>query len=134
MNRRDFIANLLGLPLLIPFKDTFYQSDIGNNSEAILIQTSSIAGFQFYDGDHLWDQLSTGDMLQLIQEPDNPYDENAVKIYWRNSKLGYLPRVENTAVAQMMDQEQEITARILSKRESFNPWERLAIEVWLQVI
>ena len=133
MNRRDFIANLLGLPLLIPFKDTFYQSDIANNSKAILIQTSSIAGFQFYDGDHLWDQLSTGDMLQLIQEPDNHYDENAVEIYWRNSKLGYLPRAENTAVAQMMDQEQEITARISNKKKSRNPWERLAIEVWLQI-
>ena len=134
MDRRDFIANLLGLPLLIPFKDTFYQSDIGNNSKAILIQTSSIAGFQFYDGDHLWDQLSTGDMLQLIQEPDNHYDENAVEIYWRNSKLGYLPRVENTAIAQMMNQEQEITAKISNKKESRNPWKRLTIEVWLQVI
>ena len=133
MNRRDFITNLLGLPLLIPFKDTFYRSDIGNNRKAILIQTSSIAGFQFYDGDHIWDQLSTGDILQLIQEPDNPYDENAVEIYWRNSKLGYLPCVENTAIAQMMNQEQEITAKISSKREGFNPWERLAIEVWLQI-
>ena len=133
MNRRDFITNLLGLPLLIPFKDTFYQSDIENNSKDILIQTSSIAGFQFYDGDHLWDQLSTGDMLQLIQEPDNHYDENAVEIYWRNSKLGYLPRVENTTIAQMMNQEQEITAKISNKRESFNPWGRLTIEVWLQI-
>ena len=133
MNRRDFITNLLGLPLLIPFKDTFYRSDIGNNRKAILIQTSSIAGFQFYDGEHIWNRLSIGNVLQLIREPDNPYDENAVGIYWRNSKLGYLPRVENTAVAQMMDQEQEMTARISSKKESFNPWERLAIEVWLQI-
>jgi len=133
MNRRDFITNLLGLPLLIPFKNTFYQSDVGNNSKAILIQTSSVAGFQFYDGDHLWDQLSIGDVLQLIREPDNPYDENAVEIYWRNKKLGYLPRVENTAIAQMMNQEQEITAKISNKRESCNPWERLAIEVWLQI-
>ena len=133
MNRRDFITNLLGLPLLIPFKDTFYRSDIGNNRKAILIQTSSIAGFQFYDGEHIWNRLSIGNVLQLIQEPDNPYDENAVEIYWRNFKLGYLPRVENTAVAQMMDQEQEMTARISSKKESFNPWERLAIEVWLQI-
>ena len=133
MNRRDFITNLLGLPFLIPFKDTFYQSDIGNNSKAILIQTSSIAGFQFYDGEKLWDQLSIGDILQLIQEPDNPYDENAVEIYWGKSKLGYLSRVENTAIAQMMNQEQEITAQISSKKKSCNPWERLAIEVWLQI-
>ena len=133
MNRRDFITNLLGLPLLIPFKDVFYQADIGNNSKAILIQTSSIAGFQFYDGEHIWDQLSIGDMLQLIRQPDNPYDENAVELYWRNSKLGYLHRVENTAIARIMDQEQEITAKISNKRESFNPWKRLTIEVWLQI-
>ena len=73
-------------------------------------------------------------MLQLIQEPGNPYDENAVEIYWRNSKLDYLYRVENTSIAQMMNQEQEITAWISDKKESFNPWERLAVEVWLQVV
>jgi hypothetical protein len=133
MNRRDFITNLLGLALLIPFKNTFCQPDIGNNSKAILMQTSSIAGFQFYNGEKLWDQLSTGDMLQLIREPDNYYDENAVEIYWRNSKLGYVPRVENIAIARMMDQEQGMTARISDKKKSLNPWERLAIEVWLQI-
>ena len=133
MNRRDFITNLLGLPLLIPFKDTFCKPDIGNTSKAILIQTSSIAGFQFCDGEKLWDQLSIGVILQLIREPGNPYDENAVELYWRNNKLGYLPRVENTAVAQMMNQGQEITARISGKKKSRNPWGRLAIEVWLQI-
>jgi len=133
MERRNFIKTLLGLPLLIPSKDAFNKPEIECNNKTILIQESPVAGFQYYEGKRLWKKLSMKDTLKLIREPDNPYDENAVEIYWKERKLGYLPRVENTAVAQMMDQGQEITARIKSKQKSWNPWECLTVEGWLQI-
>ena len=133
MERRSFIKSLLGLPLLIPPKDAFIKPEIECNNKTILIQESPVAGFQYYEGKRLWKKLSMRDTLKLIREPDNPYDENAVEIYWKERKLGYLPSVENTAVAQMMDQGQEITARIISKQKSWNPWECLTVEVWLQI-
>jgi len=133
MERRSFIKTLLGLPLLIPFKGMFPRLESKRNKKDILIQKSPIAGFQYYEGERLWKKLSIGDMVQLNREPDNPYDKKAVEIYWKDRKLGYLPRVENTAVTQMMDQGQEITARIKSKQKNWNPWERLTVEVWLQI-
>jgi hypothetical protein len=133
MERRSFIKTLLGLPLLIPSKDAFIKPEIECNNKTILIQESPVAGFQYYEGKRLWKKLSMKDTLKLIREPDNRFDEKAVEIYWKDRKLGYLPRVENTAVAQMMNQGQEITARIINKQKSWNPWECLTIEVRIQI-
>lgn len=41
-------------------------------------------------------ECSTGEQLSLFPEPDNPYDENAIRVCRRNgAQLGYIP--ENTA-------------------------------------
>ena len=133
MERRSFIKTLLGLPLLLPFKDLLFPFGTKRNVRNILVQKSPVAGFQYYEGKKLWKKLSLGDTLKLNREPNNAFDENAVEIYWKDRKLGYVPRVENTAVAQMMDQGHALTALITDKQKSWNPWECLTVEVWLQI-
>ena len=133
MKRRNFIKTLLGLPLLIPTKEVLSQRNPKNDIRDILIQTFAVAGFQYYQGEFFWEELSVGDQLQLSREPDNPYDENAVTIYRGGVKLGYLPRVENIAVARMMDKGQRIDALIETKQKSDDPWERMTVEVWLRI-
>jgi len=133
MKRRNFIKTLLGLPLLIPSKQGLSQPNAKHDRRDVLIQTSPIAGFQYYQGEFFWEQLSVRDQLQLSREPDNPYDENAVAIYREGIKLGYLPRVENIVVARMMDKGQLINALIENKQKSADPWERMTVEVWLRI-
>ena len=97
MQRRHFIG-LIGS--LLP------GAAIGARGEpetaAIPIQESPIAGFQYHQGEALWAQLAIGQQLTLSREPDNRYDRRAVRVDWRGHKLGYLPRAENVAVAQML--------------------------------
>ena len=69
----------------------------------ILVQSSPLAGFQYYAARELWQDMQVGDRLTLVREPDNPHDANAVRVEWRGQKLGYLPRAENRAVAAAMD-------------------------------
>src|SRR5689334_23732236 len=33
--------------------------------------------------------------LDLVREPENPHDANAVRVEWRGRKLGYVPRRDN---------------------------------------
>jgi len=42
--------------------------------------------------DNISDDVAEDDAVSFIQEPDNPYDSNAVKVMWKRSKtqLGYL--------------------------------------------
>ena len=69
----------------------------------IIVQQSPLAGFQYYDGKALWDDMKPGDTLMLVREPANPHDANAVRVEWNGSHLGYIPRRENADVARQMD-------------------------------
>ncbi|MDX8410908.1 MAG: HIRAN domain-containing protein [Mariprofundaceae bacterium] len=72
-----------------------------------------------------------GDALTLVREAENKYDKRAVAVYWHRRKLGYVPRVENAAVAQMLDRGDHLAARIVRLEHSSNPWDRIHIEVSL---
>ncbi len=52
----------------------------------------SVAGLQHYRGNDLAELIKEGDTLELKQQPDNPYDENAIMVMWHNNKIGYIPR------------------------------------------
>jgi hypothetical protein len=97
----------------------------------ILVQSSPLAGFRYYAGAALWQEMREGDRLALIREADNPHDGNAVRIEWRGQKLGYLPRAENRAVAAAIDGGEAVDARISRLRQHQNPWQRILIEVFV---
>src|SRR5450759_2932228 len=83
-----------------------------NSEIRMLVQSSPLAGFQYYQGKQLWDEIKVGDPLALVRETDNPHDNNAVRVEWRGHKLGYVPRRENQAVARHMDRGGNVEARV----------------------
>lgn len=97
----------------------------------ILLQSSPLAGFRYYEGKRLWEQMKVGDALQLVREADNPYDFNAVRVEWNGHKLGYVPRADNEALARFMDQGSKAEARITRLKKSRKPWQRIEFEVYL---
>jgi hypothetical protein len=71
------------------------------------LYSTHIAGLQYYDYDSLFEEslyLDEGDRLNLVREPHNEKDKNAIQVYWRNkTKLGYIPRYEAEHIAPLMD-------------------------------
>ena len=59
-----------------------------------------IAGFTYYDGVDVFENLKIGKELLLKAEPKNPHDPNAVAIYYQEAKLGYVPRDKNDAISK----------------------------------
>lgn len=94
-----------------------------------ILQRSSLAGFQYHQGETLWPQLTIGQTLQLVREPDNRFDDRAVRVEWQGRKLGYIPRLDNAAVSQLLDRGERLGAAIAWLNESRNPWERVGVEV-----
>ena len=97
----------------------------------MLVQSSPLAGFQYYAGKAMWDEMHEGDALTLVREPDNVYDARAVRVEWQGRKLGYVPRRDNTAVARMLDNGTAMNARITRLTKSRNPWQRILFEVYV---
>jgi hypothetical protein len=98
MLHRNFIRPLLNLAGLAEAAGTTGIQH-GSPSPRLLIQESTLAGFQYHEGKTVCSRLQGNAPLQLVREPDNRYDERAVAAYWRNHTLGYPPSDENTASA-----------------------------------
>jgi hypothetical protein len=120
-------ARLCLLALMVGFAPPVAAQTAGR----VLVQSSPLAGFQYYDGKALWDSLKVGDALTLVREPDNPHDPLAVRVEWQGRKLGYLPRRENQAVARQLDHGNPLQARIVRLSKHRNPWKRVELEVFL---
>lgn len=97
----------------------------------IVVRSSPLAGFQFHATEALFAQMQVGDRLALVREPGNPHDPNAIRVEWREVKLGYVPRRDNPQVARQMDLGAALEARISRLREARNPWDRVEFEVVL---
>lgn len=93
-----------------------------------------IAGVQHHNSGSCIDQMSVGDELNLVQEPDNKYDPNAVRIVFLSDEgdlsvmLGYVPaKISPSVSADLTIQPMrcEITELNLDKK----PWERIKVLV-----
>ena len=61
-----------------------------------------IAGFTYYDGLDVIGQLKLGAPVSLIMEPENPYDPDAIAIYFGKAKLGYIPKGKNALISNLL--------------------------------
>ncbi len=92
----------------------------------LLVQRCPLAGFRYYEAPQLVGDIVPGELLQLVREPDNPYDANAVRVAWRGRKLGYVPRRQNAALAWAMDRGEAFDARVAERPH--RPRQRRGIE------
>jgi hypothetical protein len=121
--RIEWVAGLAALLMAV--------SPASGQSVRILVQNSPLAGAQYYATQAQWQNMRVGDALNLVREPDNPHDANAIRVEWQGLKLGYLPRAENAAVASEMDRGGRVQARIAHLRQERNPWKRVGIDIFV---
>ncbi len=131
MDRRKFLQLTACLPLafLLPAKHA--------RSHEIVLLDTTVAGWRYYEGDRVWSSLRPGMPLELRREPANPHDDMAIAVFCADTKLGYIPRIDNTVIANMLDQTAacsgatKLHCSVLRKNPSPNPWERLEIRLTL---
>lgn len=99
----------------------------------ITLQRSAVAGFQFHQGEQLWSALTIGASLTLIREAENRFDPLAIRVEWNGQKIGYVPRAANEIVAGLLDRGERLLASIVSLAEDDNPWERIGMEIGVEV-
>lgn len=98
----------------------------------IVLGAQPLAGYQYYAGKRVWNELKVGDVLALIRETDNPHDSNAIRVEWHGEKMGYVPRAGNEDLARLLDQGAKISARIVHLKAGRSHWQRVLFEVLLE--
>ena len=63
----------------------------------------NVAGVRYWDGALVLDELKVGANLTMIVEENNPHDPDAVALYWKDTKIGYVPRDLNWLPALLLD-------------------------------
>lgn len=66
------------------------------------IEDFHLAGFAFYDGLDVIKELTHGVVLDLFAEPTNPYDSEAVALFYQGKKLGYIPKHKNGFISRLL--------------------------------
>lgn len=61
-----------------------------------------VAGLSYWDAAVVHDELKPGCELTLEAEADNPYDPQAVTVSYDGTKIGYIPRNNNTQISQLL--------------------------------
>ncbi len=121
---------ILKLLVAVVLGNAAWWSPPARGAEAVIVvQRSPLAGFRHYEAPETWRSMAVGERLQLVREPDNPYDANAVRVEWRGVMLGYVPRRDNAAVARQMDRGTVLEARVASLHENRNRSVRVEFEV-----
>jgi hypothetical protein len=99
--------------------------------EIFLIETH-IAGTSYVDIEDIEPTLLIGDSLVFLREPDNEHDKMAIKIHdARGNKLGYVPRVNNEILANLMDAGKLVFGK-LEQKSWFGEWLKVTIKVYLR--
>lgn len=126
MKRTTFIkamAGSFGLAVMpnMPIKE--YQK--------VYLKHVFIRGFQYYDGPEIIDTINKTGRVYMVREPDNPYDEHAIAIYFESHKLGYLPRESNKTLSILMDTDLlRFYTKITHIRKDAANWEKISIAVY----
>ena len=80
--------------------------------EVPLLETY-VAGLGRYCAGTAFARIETGMQVSLRREPENGYDARAVAVWTEaGDKLGFLPRIHNQAVANLMDAGLRPVARV----------------------
>ena len=123
MKRRELLKAILALPILPFFLPKPSRASLTGEKPTLLLATM-IAGFQYHAGEKSLHALREGQPLRLVREKSNHHDHRAIALYWREQKLGYIPRGDNPILANLMDDGYRPKADIARNAGAAAPWEQ----------
>ena len=85
-----------------------------------------IAGVQFHEMKYVVNDLEEGMKLELVPEPDNKFDPNAIAIKHNDIMLGYVPKTHSAEVSAVMEIS-PLNCIIIAVDPSAKPWEQCKV-------
>ncbi len=130
MKRRLLLSGLIGLAAT-PFAPRAAEVSAKSASRRLHLQDCRIADSHYYDCYAVLNHLQSGDPLQLRRQPQNRYDQRAIEVFWKEHKLGYLPRLDNAAAASLLDRGHVLCAEIIGIDNPGEEREPVRLRVWI---
>lgn len=94
-----------------------------------LLYEGYIAGYQYHQGPKFERDFEPGTSFSLVHEPENPFDDHAVAVYYHNNRIGFIPNGWSREVADKLHKGHNLAARVAKFDPELDPWQRLQVEV-----
>ena len=101
----------------------------------IFYKSFQISGFTYYDGPIILKELKIGTKLKLKAELENRYDENAVAIYYKKHKIGFIPKEKNYSISKFLKQGHNPFLIIIQQvNKSEHPEQQIRVAVYIKAL
>lgn len=123
MNRSGFLKQLIASIAIgrLPVSVT-------KDFRKIYLLQCFVAGFRYYEGMQMLDTMKEGDLLELVREPNNEYDDCAIALHLQGRKIGFVPSSVNEMLSYLLDADAlSLFAVITHLEKNTQPWENVAI-------
>ena len=107
------------------------QLNIDVFKKEIIVLECLVAGTSFRKLDKVEAELLCTVQLEMKREAKNEFDDFAIPLYFKNVKVGYIPRDKNEVIARLMDAGKAFYATIQAKEWEGN-WLRLDVKVYMR--
>lgn len=90
-----------------------------------------VAGTSFCKNiDDVTPSLTKGLVLRMQRDPANQYDENAIGIYYSDTRIGWVPAELNLIIARLMDAGKAFVCRI-EDWKYVNQWVKINAKIYM---
>ena len=93
--------------------------------------TCHVAGTGHHCSPAIVHELRLGKRLNLVREPANDYDPDAIAVQLGHQRIGYVPRRHNTVLARLLDAGKTLRARIDDTEDLDGGWMKVVMTVEL---
>ena len=95
---------------------------------------TNVAGFMYWDGCEAFSRLEIGTKLEMVREADNKHDCDTVALYYKDYKLGFIPKRHNELVSQFLDMGHNdvFEVRVCQIDEEAHPEHQIHINVYIK--
>ena len=95
-------------------------------TKEIFLLDITVAGTGYCEKiDEVFPNLHDGSMLRLQRDPKNKYDELAIAIYYADTRIGWVPRTQNTVLARLLDAGKNCCMRVKECATENDSWKRI---------
>ena len=126
ISRKTFLMYLMQFPLFGGIAKYLYDF---KPQQRYLLNKFSVAGFYFYEGQNLLGKMRPGDTLTMKLEPENIEDEYAVKLYFKDSMIGHIPRSDNRHIFRLLEQGLDLVCTIRQVNPDEETWQMCKVKV-----
>jgi hypothetical protein len=102
--------------------------------ERLHFMNFDLAGFTYWDGVIVFNDLHVGTQLRLVREKHNEFDPYAIALYYGNYKIGYIPKERNKEISILFDMgwETMFDARINRISDETHPEHQIGVVVYVK--